>query len=168
NMSDRAAGRGGPPQTREMQRNLIAARDEQITRVVAVVDALADRSAADALIAPLRPRLQQLRPPRPIRLARLLFLPLDPLIVPAPRWRPGDPLVPRTALTPLADLVRSTDGAVVTRVEASLAGGRRTAARLVRKRPEGDGVRTDRARRGGRAGKRGGRAAHGGGSAPRP
>ena len=121
-MSDRGAGRGGVPETREVQRNLIAARDEQIARVVAVVDALADRSAADALIAPLRPRLQQLRPPRPIRLARLLFLPLDPLIVPAPRWRPGDPLVPRTALAPLADIVKAVGSAVVAQVEASLAG----------------------------------------------
>ncbi|MEO8715855.1 MAG: hypothetical protein ABI369_12655 [Acetobacteraceae bacterium] len=121
-MSDRGAGRGNPPQTREMQRNLIAARDEQIARVVAVVDALADRSAADALIAPLRPRLMQLRPPRPMRLARLLFLPLDPLIVPAPRWRPGDPLVPRTALTPLTNVVSAAGSAVVAQVEASLAG----------------------------------------------
>jgi hypothetical protein len=121
-MSDRGAVRPGLQQTREVQRNLVTARDEQITRVVAMVDALADRSAADALIAPLRPRLMQLRPPRPMRLARLLFLPLDPLIVPAPRWRPGDPTVPRTALAPLADVVQTAGGAVVARVEASLAG----------------------------------------------
>jgi hypothetical protein len=121
-MSDRGSGRANLPQTREMQRNLIAARDEQIARVVAMVDALADRSAADALIAPLRPRLMQLRPPRPMRLARLLFLPLDPLIVPAPPWRPGDPTVPRTALAPLADVVKASGAAAVAQVEASLAG----------------------------------------------
>jgi len=121
-MSDRAAGRPTLPKTREVQRDLIAARDEQIARVVAMVDALADRSAADALIAPLRPRLMQLRPPRPMRLTRLLFLPLDPLIVPAPRWRPGDPMVPRTVLAPLADVVKAAGSAVVAQVEASLAG----------------------------------------------
>ncbi len=121
-MSDRGAGRGNLPETREMQRNLIAARDEQIARVVAMVDSLADRSAADALIAPLRPRLQQLRPPRPVRLARLLFVPLDPLIVPAARWRSGEPLVPRTALAPLADVVKTSASDVVAQVEASLAG----------------------------------------------
>ncbi len=120
-MSDRSDRPAGGPKIREMQRTLTAARDEQIARVVAVVDALADRSAADALIAPLRPRLLQLRPPRPMRLARLLFLPLDPLIVPAPRWRPGDPMVPRTALAPLAELVRAS-GAVAAQVEASLVG----------------------------------------------
>jgi hypothetical protein len=120
--ADRSAGRGSLPQAREMQRELVAARDEQIARVVAMVDALADRSAADALIAPLRPRLMQLRPPRPVRLARLLFQPLDPLIVPAPRWRQGDPLVPRTALAPLAEIVKASGSAVVAQVEASLGG----------------------------------------------
>ncbi|MBN8910355.1 MAG: hypothetical protein J0H99_27995, partial [Rhodospirillales bacterium] len=121
-MSDRGAVRPGLKQTREVQRNLIGGRDEQIASVVAMVDGLADRSAADALIATLRPRLMQLRPPRPIRLARLLFLPLDPLIVPAPRWRPGDPTGPRTALAPLADVVKEAGSAVVARVEASIGG----------------------------------------------
>jgi len=87
---------------RKLQQSLFGAEDEQIKRVVAIVDALAERGAADRLIAPLRPRLAQLRPARPLRFCRLLFLPLDPLIVPAPKWRPMSLTIPRTVLEPLA------------------------------------------------------------------
>lgn len=123
-------GSGGMRQVREMQRTLTGARDQQIARVVAVVDALADRSAADALIAPLRPRLMQLRPPRPLRLARLLFVPLDPLVVPAARWRPGDPLIPRTALTPLADALAAA-GPVIEQVRSMIEGRLSSDARAI-------------------------------------
>ena len=71
----------------DVARTLNAARDEQLARVVAVVDALPARGAADTLIAPLRPRLATLRPTRPLNLTRLLFTPLDPLIVPSAEWR---------------------------------------------------------------------------------
>ena len=65
-----------------------------------MVDAMPNRGAADQLIAPLRARLAHLRPPRPLRFARLLFLPLDPLIVPAARWRAAQPAIPRTVIPP--------------------------------------------------------------------
>ena len=91
---------------RELQRRLVRAHEAQIKRVVAMVDALPERGAADELIAPLRPRLAQLRPARPLRFCRLLFLPADPLIVPAPQWRPTSLTIPRTALDPLAVSVR--------------------------------------------------------------
>jgi len=65
---------------RILQANLATAEDDQIARVVALVDALPERGTADELIAPLRPRLQQLRPKRMVGFARLLFTPLDPLI----------------------------------------------------------------------------------------
>src|SRR5689334_24255463 len=83
---------------REVARGLASARDEQIMQVVAMVDAMPNRGPADQLIAPLRPRLARLRPPRPLRFARLLFLPLDPLIVPAARWRAEQPTIPRTVI----------------------------------------------------------------------
>ncbi len=118
-----ATGVGGDRrQIREVQRSLTGAQDTQIARVVAMVDGLADRTAADALIEPLRPRLAQLRPPRPLRLARLVFLPLDTVIVPAARWRPGQPAVPRTALTPLTDAVRAAVPDLVARAEALVSG----------------------------------------------
>lgn len=91
---------------RRLHHSLADAPDTMLAKVVAVVDALETRGAADDVIAPLRPRLTQLRPPRPLRFARLLFIPLDPLIVPASEWRQGSPTVPRSALQWLATTVR--------------------------------------------------------------
>jgi hypothetical protein len=105
-----------------LARSLTAARDEQIMRVVATVDALEKRGAADHIVAPLRPRLAELRPPRPLRFIRLLFLPLDPLIVPAARWRPGSATVPRTSLGPIAATVRTALGPVAGTIDAAIAG----------------------------------------------
>ncbi|MBV8402269.1 MAG: helix-turn-helix transcriptional regulator [Acetobacteraceae bacterium] len=90
----------------QLQRRVIRAQDAQIQRIVALVDALPARGDADRLLAPLRPRLAQLRPARPLRFCRLLFRPLDPLIVPAPKWRPTSFTFPRTLLEPLAASVR--------------------------------------------------------------
>lgn len=84
-----------------LQEPLLSAADSRLRRVVAVVDALPARGAADALIAPLRPRLARLRPARPITLTRLLFAPVDPLIVAGATWAEGSPAVPRAALAVL-------------------------------------------------------------------
>lgn len=86
-----------------LRRQVTEADDHQLRRIVRIVDALADRSAADALIAPLRPRLAAIRPARPLRLARLIFIPLEPLIVARNRWQPGEPGIPRTALQSLGE-----------------------------------------------------------------
>ncbi len=110
------------PSVRTLAREVSAADSKRVLRIVAAVDALGDRGDADALIAPLRPRLQTLRPARPLRFARLLFHPLDPVIVPAPRWRPGQPAIPRTALTPIADHVRRALGPEIAGIEAAIAG----------------------------------------------
>ena len=85
---------------------LVGARDAQIARVVAMVDDMPDRGAADALIAPLRGRLAQLRPARPFGFTRLLFSPLDPVIMSGARWRRGDLGVPRPALAPLGQALQ--------------------------------------------------------------
>lgn len=110
------------PVIRDVNRQLIAARDAQIERVVAMVDAMPVRGQADEIVAPLRPRLARLRPPRPLRFARLMFLPLDPVIVPAPRWRPGAPSVPRTAIPVLAEAVRAALGPAGQQIDAMIAG----------------------------------------------
>lgn len=91
---------------KELKRELSEANDGKLAQVVAIVDQLHERGKADGLIAPLRPRLAQLRPARPLRLARLLFLPLDPLIVPPTGWRSGALTVPRTAILPFAATLR--------------------------------------------------------------
>ena len=95
------------PAIREVARGLAGARDAQILQVVAMVDGMPNRGAADQLIAPLRGRLARLRPPRPLRFARLLFLPLDPLIVPAARWRAEHPSIPRTVIPVLAAAIEA-------------------------------------------------------------
>jgi hypothetical protein len=91
-----------------------------------MVDALQARGQADDLIAPLRPRLAVLRPPRPLTLSRVLFTPVNPLIVPAPNWRADTPAIPRSVLPPLGRVVRAALGeAEAARLEA-MARGRTT------------------------------------------
>ena len=89
-------------QLRALQTSLGQAKDPQLGRLVAMLDAMPERGALDNLIEPLRPRLLHLRPERPLRFARLLFLPLDPIIVPANVWQRDRPTIPRTAVTPMA------------------------------------------------------------------
>jgi hypothetical protein len=95
-----------PHDIRAMQASLASADDAQIAKVVAMVDAMPLRGVVDTLIAPLRPRLAQLRPARPIGFTRLLFTPVDPLIVAATGWRYGAPAIPRPTLAPIANGLR--------------------------------------------------------------
>ncbi len=111
-----------PADLRAMRRILIAASDTQIRRVVALVDEMTQRGVADALIEPLRQRLAQLRPPRKLRFERLLFLPLDPVIVPPRVWRPADPTIPRNAVLPLSNTVRAALGPDIAAIDALIAG----------------------------------------------
>jgi hypothetical protein len=90
---------------REMRRALADAGDERMLQVLRYVDALSDRGRADGLVAPLRQRLRQLRPARPLRFARLLFAPMDPVIVDAAAWRSGTPCLSRSMILPLSALV---------------------------------------------------------------
>jgi hypothetical protein len=111
------------PAVRGLTQAIVGAEDPQIIRMVALVDAMMQRGPADLLIEPLRQRLARLRPPRPLRFERLLFHPLDLLIVPAARWRPGQHAIPRSALMPMAEHVRLRMGAAATAVEVEIAGG---------------------------------------------
>lgn len=95
------------PRIRDLGRSLTDAQDSQIVRVVGLIDHLPDRSGIDALVDTVRPRLARLRPQRPLRFARLLFMPLDPVIVPPATWRRGMPAIPRSALPALAATVRA-------------------------------------------------------------
>jgi hypothetical protein len=106
---------------RALIRRVASATDSQVLRILATVETAADRREADALLSPLRPRLNVLRPPRKLRLRRLLFYPLDPLIVAPKAWRPGMPAIPRSALGPvataIADAIPETIAAVEARIE---------------------------------------------------
>jgi hypothetical protein len=108
--------------TSDVRSSLAQARNEQLTRVVTLVDTLEKRGAADDLLVPLRAKLAELRPPRPLKLARLLFVPLDSLIVPAPHWSPASPSIPRTAIAPLSRIVEDRLGPAAKMVQAAIAG----------------------------------------------
>jgi hypothetical protein len=107
---------------REVRRSLARARDEQLTRAVALVDNLQERGAADNLLAPLRARIAELRAARPLNFSRLLFVPLDPLIVPAPRWSVASPSIPRTAIAPLSQMVERRLGPAAQPIQEAIAG----------------------------------------------
>lgn len=113
---------------REVALDLQQAEAIKLVQVVSIVDRMEHRGGADDVLAPLRARIARLRPPRPLRLARLLFHPLDPVIVPATTWRRGDPSVPRSVITAIATLVRGAMGSEAAGIEAMIAG--HTAAEL--------------------------------------
>jgi hypothetical protein len=110
------------PTIKALKGEIVGAPDPMILRIVATVDAMATRGPADALIAPLRQRLSILRPPRPLRFVRLLFNPLNALIVPAQRWRPGEDSIPRSVLGVMADHVRCSMRDEAQLIEREIAG----------------------------------------------
>ena len=110
---------------------MLNASDNQLTRIVGLLDRLEGRGSADALIAPVRDRLAQLRPARPLAFARLLFTPLDPLLVQGSQWWRGGLGLPRTALLPLAAQVRAELGGLAADVDAVIRGGYADDAALV-------------------------------------
>jgi len=97
-----------------------AAADDQLREVVRTVDALSARGRADALIAPLRPRLAEIQVAHKLRFARLLFLPLDALIVPAARWKPSDNTLPRSIVLPLVHVVEAAIGKQAAEIKARI------------------------------------------------
>lgn len=102
---------------------LADAPDHALGRVVAMLDALRDRSDVDILLDGIRPRLRRLRPQRPVRLARLLCLPLEGVLVNPGSWRQSALLVPRSAIRPITAAVAAALGEMVVELEVLAAGG---------------------------------------------
>jgi len=102
-------GREAQAQLRAMRDALAGTSDEKLLRVLAMVERMDEAAAAEGLL-------------RPLRFARLLFLPLDPLIVPAAAWQPGELAVPRHALVLMADAVCAALGPVGQEVRVTIAG----------------------------------------------
>jgi hypothetical protein len=82
------------------------ADDRKIRQIVALIDTSPENQISRLVLDPLRTRLAALRPIRPLRLSRLLSIPLDDLIVPAAVWKPGQSAIPRTVLKSMANIVR--------------------------------------------------------------
>lgn len=110
----------GAGEARALARALAEAPERRIAKAVALVDQLPERGAADALIAPLRGRLAELGIGRRINFGRLLFLPLDPVIVEAKSWRPGTAAIPRSGLPVLIAAARAALGAEADAIAAAL------------------------------------------------
>lgn len=117
--------------THALRHALREADDQKIRRITAMLDDVADPAGKQAILDPLRDRLGALRPVRPLRFVRLLFTPFDSLIVPPTAWRPNDATVPRTALAPLAAVVRAGFGAEVSVIDGIIAGHKTDAAAVV-------------------------------------
>jgi hypothetical protein len=113
----RSPDRSSDPNIRALSQPLLDASPRQLLRVVGVVDALVERGAMDELVAMVRPRLGRLRPPRPLRYPRLLFTPLDPVIVPPARWRAEDATVPTSAIPPIAATLRAARPELVAEID---------------------------------------------------
>src|ERR1700722_5257761 len=102
----------------DVDEQLAQADDHKVRRIVALVDGTADPAMNRALLDPLRSRLSALRPGRPLRFTRLLFIPFDPLTVPLRQWRIGDATLPRSAMAPIARQVRAALGETARAVDA--------------------------------------------------
>ena len=107
---------------RALRQALAKAGDGQLAVVVGIVDRLDGRWNAWNLLAPVRHRLAGMDLPRQLRLGRLLFLPLEPLLMPAREWRRGDIGVPRTALAPLIRQIEHGLGPMAQQINAHLEG----------------------------------------------
>ncbi|WP_428483602.1 hypothetical protein [Rhodopila sp.] len=119
-----ANGSGPPAQqaVRALRRELPEADDAKIRRITAILDGVADPTVNQALLDPLRGRLASLKPARPLRFGRLLFIPIDPVVVLPARWKPEAPCVPRSVLGTLAKLVRDGLGQEALLIEKAISG----------------------------------------------
>lgn len=95
---------------------------DRLRAVVALLDAMPERGDADRLLDSARPRLRRLQLDRPLGFVRLLFLPLDPIIVTPTGWRRGEHTVPRSALAPIAAAVERALGAQAEAIAKACAG----------------------------------------------
>jgi hypothetical protein len=116
---------------RELRHALVEADDQKIRRITAMLDEVSDTAGKQAILDPLRDRLGSLRPLRPPRFIRLLFTPVEPLIVPPRAWRPGDATIPRSALASLCAVVRDGFGAEASVIDTIVAGHKTDAIQVI-------------------------------------
>ncbi len=118
-------------ESRRLGHALAQASDTALGRVVGMLEAMGSPAEAEMLLANIRPRLRVLRPPRPLRLSRLLFMPMEGALVDAASWTRGSGRLPRSALTALADQLRDAAPEEWRVLEASAEGRTRNDAAAV-------------------------------------
>jgi hypothetical protein len=100
--------------------DLSAASDENLLRIIAMIDRRPDRTKLEGLVIDIRPRLARLRPPRPVTMTRLLFLPLSGALVNRSAWRQDPATIPRAALKLIFALLHDLPGTHLTETEAAI------------------------------------------------
>jgi hypothetical protein len=106
----KASPAGASLTMRDVHQEMHHVDDQQIIRITALVDEASDATINQFVLEPFRHRLAALKPVRPPRFSRFLFIPLDPVIVSAQHWKLGDPAIPRTVLVSISKTLRSNLG----------------------------------------------------------
>jgi hypothetical protein len=115
-----------------LDRDMSTASDEQLIRVVGLIDTLDRRGAVDELLEPVRDRLALLRPARPLTLGRVLILPFEDVLVPAHEVWPGRLCFPRSQLPALiAEVTSALPAATMAKLRARAAGHSMMSAEIV-------------------------------------
>jgi hypothetical protein len=115
-----------------LDRDMSTASDEQLIRVVGLIDKLDRRGAVDELLEPVRDRLALLRPARPLTLGRVLILPFEDVLVPAHEVWPGRLCFPRSRLSALiAQVASGLPAATMAELRAQAAGHSMMSAEIV-------------------------------------
>lgn len=95
--------------------------DAALLHIVQLLDNLSHRPGElDSILAAALPRLRALRPARPMRFNRLLFLPLEGAIASVESWDIGEGILPRRALTPILRVVRPALGELAEQMDLEL------------------------------------------------
>jgi len=105
-----------------LQSDMLGADDAKFRRIVGLLERSPDDRLLQAVLDPMRPRLASLRPVRPLRFSRLLFIPLADLLVPAGDWEPGRAAVPRSVLKSISNTVRVAFGSESAELDTLIAG----------------------------------------------
>ena len=125
------AGRPARSGMGALRADLLDADDAKIRQIVALLEASAEPGVRQAVLEPLRRRLSSLKPPRLLRFTRLLFMPLDGLIVPPAEWKPGQATIPRSVLEAISRTVQAGMGDEARAIEVMIDGHHTDEAEIV-------------------------------------
>jgi hypothetical protein len=107
---------------RALREDLLDADDCKIRKIVALLERAPVNKISQAVLNPLRPRLAILKPNRPLRFTRLLFTPLNDLIVPASDWKPGQAAIPHSIMQSVSDTVQAAMAGDTEEIRRMIAG----------------------------------------------